>query len=259
MAVERGAGVMAQVIDMAGKVALVTGAASGLGRATALRLAEAGAALALVDVNANALAETAEMIAGETLVHVANLADADACAPAVAAAVARFGRLDALCNIAGLIKFANSHQMPRSDFELTMAVNLHAPWYLSQAAIPHLLETNGAIVNCASSAALIGEAYAAAYCASKAGLMNMTKSMAMEYSRKPIRINAVAPGGMMTNIAQGMTMPEGAEMDLIARFSGLRGVVAVEDVAELIAMLASPAGRSYHGACLSIDAGITAG
>ena len=130
---------------------------------------------------------------------------------------------------------------------------------MSQAAVPHLLETNGAIVNCASSAAFIGEAYAAAYCASKAGLVNMTKAMAMEYARKPIRINAVAPGGMMTNISNDMQMPEGVEYDLIQRFSGLRGLVEVADVADLIALLASPAGRAYHGACVSIDAGITAG
>ena len=140
-----------------------------------------------------------------------------------------------------------------------MAVNLNAPWFLSQAGIPHLLETGGAIVNCASSAAMLGEAYAAAYCASKAGLVNMTKSLAMEYARKPIRINAVAPGGMITNISDGMTFPSEAEMDLIARYSGLRGQVEVDDVADLIVMLASPAGRSYHGACISIDAGITAG
>lgn len=249
-------------IDMTGKAALVTGAASGLGRATARKLAEAGASLCLVDVNPQGLAETADLLADTgvvVLTHPADLSDPDACTAAVAAAVARFGRLDALCNIAGIIKMAHSHEMPRRDFELTIAINLAAPWHLSQAAIPHLLESNGAIVNCASSAAFIGEAYAAAYCASKAGLVNMTKAMAMEYARKPIRINAVAPGGMMTGIATTMSMPQDPEWDLIKRFSGLRGLVEVDDVADLITMLASPAGRSYHGACVSIDAGITAG
>ena len=106
---------------------------------------------------------------------------------------------------------------------------------------------------------MLGEAYAAAYCASKAGLVQMTKSMAMEYVRKPIRINAVAPGGMVTNIANGLTMPEEVDYDLIKRFSGLRGQVEVADVAELIAMLTSSAGRGYHGSCVTIDAGITAG
>jgi NAD(P)-dependent dehydrogenase (short-subunit alcohol dehydrogenase family) len=251
---------MAQTIDMTGKAALVTGAASGLGRATALRLAEAGANLCLVDVDEKALAETAGKLSGvEVLVHPADLSDPETCAPAVAAAVARCGRLDALCNIAGIIRFANSHEMPRELWNRTIAINLTAPFLLSQAAIPHLLEAEGAIVNCASTAAFVGEAYAAAYCASKAGLVQMTKAMAMEYVRKPIRINAVAPGGMMTNIANGMTMPEGVEYDLVQRYSGLRGLVEVEDVAELVAMLASPAGRSYHGACVAIDAGITAG
>ncbi len=204
---------MAQMIEMSGKAALVTGAASGLGRATALRLAEAGAQLCLIDVSADGLAETAGLAGdAEVLVHQADLSDAEACAPAVAAAVARFGRLDALCNIAGIIKFANSHEMPRELWDRTIAINLTAPFLLSQAAIPHLLESNGAIVNCASTAAFVGEAYAAAYCASKAGLVQMTKAMAMEYVRKPIRINAVAPGGMMTNIASGMTMPRGGRV-----------------------------------------------
>jgi len=247
-------------IDMAGKVALVTGAASGLGRATAVKLARAGAKLCLVDVNAGGLEETAAMLGGaEALVHAADLSDPDACKGAVAAAVARFGRLDALCNVAGVFKFAHADQLTREDWDRTIAINLSAPFFLSQAAIPHLLEANGAIVNVASSAAFIGESYASAYCASKAGLANLTKAMAMEYSRKPIRINAVAPGGMMTNIGAGMQMPDGLEYDLIQRFSGLRGLVEVEDVADLVAMLASPAGRSYHGAVVSIDAGITAG
>jgi NAD(P)-dependent dehydrogenase (short-subunit alcohol dehydrogenase family) len=251
---------MPVAIDMKGKAALVTGAASGLGRATARKLAEAGADMCIVDVNADALAETAGLLGNvQVLTHVANLSDPAACKGAVAAAVERFGRLDALCNIAGIIKFANSHEMAQDDYLSTIAINLNAPFFLSQAAIPHLLEANGAIVNCASSAAFIGEAYAAAYCASKAGLVNMTKAMAMEYSRKPIRINAVAPGGMMTNIAACMQMPEGVEYDLIQRYSGMRGLVEVDDVADLVAMLASPAGRSYHGACVSIDAGVTAG
>jgi NAD(P)-dependent dehydrogenase (short-subunit alcohol dehydrogenase family) len=245
---------------MKNKVALVTGAASGLGRATAIKLAEAGASLVIVDVQAEALAETAGLLGGaEVLVHQANLADPAACKNAVAAAMTRFGRLDALCNIAGIIKFANSHEMDQELYLLTIAINLNAPFFLSQAAIPHLLEAEGAIVNCASTAAFVGEAYAAAYCASKAGLVQLTKAMAMEYARKPIRINAVAPGGMMTNISSGMQMPEGVEYDLIQRFSGLRGLVEVDDVADLVTMLASPAGRSYHGACVSIDAGITAG
>ncbi len=253
---------MAYAADMKGEAALVTGAASGLGRATALKLADIGANLCIVDVNAAALEETAGMLAGkgiEVLVHPADLSDPAACRASVEAAVARFGRLDALCNVAGYLRFANSHEMPQEQWDRTIAVNLSAPFFLSQAAIPHLLEANGAIVNVCSSSAFIGEAYVAAYCTTKAGLMHMTKCLAMEYVRKTIRINAVAPGGMMTNIGNEMELPEGAELDLIQRFSGLRGMVEVDDVADMIVLLASDAGRSYHGACVSIDAGITAG
>lgn len=245
---------------MGGKAAIVTGAASGLGRATALKLAEAGAQLLLVDIHEDRLNETGSMLSGSDVVlHVANLGDPETCAPVVEAAVARFGKLDALCNVAGIIRMTHFEQMRRSDYDLTIAVNMTAPILLCHAAIPHLLESEGAIVNVCSSAAFLGEAYAAAYCASKAGLLGATKAMAMEYSRKPIRINAVAPGGMMTNISDGMSFPEDAEMDLIARYSGLRGLVEVDDVADMVAFLASPQGRSYHGACINVDAGITAG
>ncbi len=249
-------------IDMTGKVALVTGASSGLGRATALRLAAAGASIAIVDINREALDETAQLLTDRgatSLTIAADLADPAACTAAVEEAVAHFGRLDALCNVAGVIYLANSHDMPAALWQKTMAVNLSAPFFLSQAAIPHLLEASGAIVNVASSAAFIGEAYAAAYCATKAGLVNLTKAMAMEYMRKPIRINAVAPGGMMTNIAVNFRPPEGCDIELLKRYSPMRGLVEVDDVADMIVLLASDAGRGYHGACISIDAGITAG
>lgn len=253
---------MAIVVDMKSKVALVTGAASGLGRATAIKLAEAGANLCVADVNADGLAETAvtlKQLGVEVLVQVADLSKNENCSAVVDATVTAFGRLDALCNVAGIIIMCNAHEMPAEQWERTIAINLSGPFYLMQAAIPHLLEVNGAIVNVTSSAAFLGEAYAGAYCASKAGLNNLTKALAMEYTHKPIRINAVAPGGMITNIANSLTMPEGIDYDLLKRYSGMRGQVEVDDVADTIAMLASDAGRGYHGACINIDKGITAG
>lgn len=253
---------MSIAIDMTGKVALVTGGALGLGKATALKLARCGASLCLVDFNAAGLAETAALVAGEgahVLSHRADLSDPDQCGPAIEAAVARFGRLDALCNVAGIIVMAHAHEMARMDWDRIIAVNLTAPFLLAQAAIPHLLQSEGAIVNVASSASYIGEAYAVAYCSSKFGLLGMTKAMAMEYTRRPIRINAVAPGGMATNIGANMSFPDNPDMELTGRYMGLRGLVEVEDVADMIALLASPAGRGFHGACINIDAGITAG
>lgn len=253
---------MTRASDMTGKFALVTGAASGLGRGTALALARAGANICIVDVNPAGLEETAAAareLGREVVVHPADLSIAENCAAAVDAAIAEFGHLDALCNVAGLIMFTNTPEMKIADWNKTIAVNLSAPFHLCQAAIPHLLAREGAIVNVASTAAYIGEAYAAAYCASKAGLLQLTKAMAMEYMKKPIRINAVAPGGMMTNIGNNLKMPEGVDYELIKRFSGMRGLVEVDDVAEMIAYLASEAGRGFHGSCITMDRGITAG
>jgi NAD(P)-dependent dehydrogenase (short-subunit alcohol dehydrogenase family) len=248
--------------NMKGKAALVTGAASGLGRATALKLGQAGADVCIVDVNPAGLEETATQLRSlgvRALVHATNLGIRDNCVGAVAAAVAEFGRLDALCNVAGVIVMCNAHEMSAADYEKTIAVNLSAPFYLMQAAIPHLLQAQGAVVNVSSSAAFVGEAYAVAYSATKAALTHMTKSLAMEYMHKPIRFNAVAPGGMLTNIGTTIKMPADVDYTLMKRYTGLRGMVEVDDVADMVAFLASDAGRGYHGACINIDRGITAG
>jgi NAD(P)-dependent dehydrogenase (short-subunit alcohol dehydrogenase family) len=248
---------------MAGKTAIVTGAGSGLGRATALALAEAGANLFLVGRSAEGLAQTAALLADSEAAiatYVADLSNPAACAPVVAAALEQFGAIDALCNVAGIIYVANSHEMPIEQWNAIIATNLTAAFLLSQAAIPHLLQTGGAIVNVASAAAFTGQAYGAAYSASKAGLVGMTKAMAMEYAKQPIRINAVAPGGMMTNVAKNFRPPEGCDFDLMKRFTGPRGgMVEVADVAAMVAHLASDSGRGFHGACINIDAGVTAG
>ena len=253
---------MPAVSDMKGKAVLVTGAASGLGRATALKLAQAGADVLLVDLNQAGLEDTAQQISAigaRAVVHATDLSLRNNCIAAIAAAVSAFGRLDALCNVAGMIVMCNAHEMRAVDFEKTIAVNLAAPFHLIQAAIPYLLETKGAVVNVTSSAAHVGEAYAVAYCASKAGLSHMTKALAMEYMHKGVRFNAVAPGGMMTNIAANIKMPPDIDYTLMKRYTGLRGLVEVDDVADMVAFLASDAARGYHGASISIDTGITAG
>jgi NAD(P)-dependent dehydrogenase (short-subunit alcohol dehydrogenase family) len=247
---------------MSGKAALVTGAASGLGRATALCLGRAGADVCLVDLDAGGLETAAEELRGlgvRALAHPADLSAREACPSAVAAAVEAFGRLDALCNVAAVYMPRNTTEMTAADFEKTLAVNLSAPFFLIQAAIPHLLETEGAIVNVTSCAAHTAQAYMAAYCATKAGLSQMTKALAMEFMHKPIRINAIAPGGMMTRLAMSAQWPTDMDQKLFGRGSPLRGVIEVEDAAELVAFLASDAARSYHGACINIDKGITAG
>lgn len=253
---------MGKASDMSGKAALVTGAGGGLGQATAIAFAQAGADVCIVDIKADGLAETARQIEAlrrRALVKVTDLSLAENCAPLVAATVAEFGRLDALCNVAGVLTLANSPEMPLADWNFMIAVNLTAPFLLCQAAIPHLLASNGAIVNVTSLAAHIGEAYAAAYCATKGGLMQLTKALAMEYLKQPIRINAISPGGMATPIGASFVPPQGADMDLLARFRPIRGLVEVADMAQMIAYLGSDASAGFHGAIIQMDNGITAG
>jgi len=247
--------------DMAGKVALVTGAAAGLGRASAMRLAQLGADVAVVDVAADAVAGTAaeiEALGRKALALPIDLAERANCAEAVRAAVAAFGRLDALCNVAGVMRPGATVGYPDEAWDLTMKVNLEAPFFLSREAIPHLLESGGAIVNVTSCAAFQGQAYFAAYCATKAGLTHMTKALAMEYIKTPLRVNAVAPGGMMTGLVHGMSALADLDRQLIDRLGSLRGMCEVDEVADCVAFLASPAARAYHGACIQIDAGVTA-
>jgi len=247
--------------DMTGKAALVTGAASGLGRATAIRLGELGADVAAVDVDAGGLAETVEAVRAKgrkALELPLDLAVRASCADAVEAALGAFGRLDALCNVAGVMRPAPTTAVTDEDWDLTMRVNLEAPFFLIRAALPALLEAEGAIVNVTSCAAFQGQAYFAAYCATKAALTHMTKALAMEYIKAPIRINAVAPGGMMTPLTGGMASIWDQDRELLGRMGSLRGVCEVEDVAETVAFLASPAARAYHGACINVDAGVTA-
>jgi meso-butanediol dehydrogenase / (S,S)-butanediol dehydrogenase / diacetyl reductase len=247
---------------MTGKAAVVTGAAAGLGRASALRLARAGADVCLVDIDAGGL-ETAgnevRSLGVQAVTYPADLGRPDNCRESVAAAVRAFGRLDALCNVAAVFTPCHAAGMSTADWDRTLAVNLSAPFHLIQAAIPHLLVTRGAVVNVTSCAAHIGQAYTAAYCATKAGLTHLTKALAMEYMHKSIRFNAVAPGGMMTALAAGFRNLQDADPSLLKRYSPLRGLVEIEDVAEMVAFLASDAARGYHGACISVDNGITAG
>ncbi len=250
--------------DMTGKVALVTGAASGTGLMVAKKLAMSGANLCLVDVNAQALSLAAASI-GElgaaVQVHclTADLSVPEACADIVQTTIETFGRLDALCNVAGVMIPGHATELSVANVQTTFAVNLAAPFFLMQAVIPYLLETEGAIVNVASAVGITAQAYNAPYCASKAGLIHMTKSLAMEYMHTALRINVVAPGGMMTPLARNMAALENADSSLLGRTTPLRGLVDIEDVADMVVHLASPAGRGCHGACMVIDKGMCAG
>ena len=248
--------------DFEGRVVLITGAARGLGRATARLFAARGASLFLVDVRPELLEPTrAELAAtgADVRAHIADVGARSDCFAAVAAAIESFGKLDVLCNIAGIVRFNRVPEVPEAEWEKLLAVNLSGPFFLCQAAIPHLLKSHGNIVNVGSQSAQMGTAYIVAYSATKAAIVHMTRSMAMEYMRDPIRINAVCPGTMRTGIGEGVTRADDLDMELIQRYSGLRPVNEPEEVAELIVFTASDKASAIHGACLSADGGVTAG
>ena len=241
-----------------GRVALITGAGSGIGRAVALRLADEGASVLAVDVDAGRLDATREASSGGVAVRQADLADADACAPTVAACLEHFGRLDILGNVAGVFMAAHTPEMTREQYRLLMAVNLDSYFFLAQAAIPHLLETGGTIINIASNAGLQGVPYATAYAMSKGGVIQLTRALAVEYLKSPLRVNAIAPAGTNTNIAATANFPGDLDPELMARIGGFRGLSEPEEVAALFAFLASDEARSVTGAVYTIDNGLTA-
>ena len=248
--------------EFTGKVAIVTGAASGLGRATALAFAREGAKLALADVDAAGLEQTAEAareLGSEAVVVVTDISEAADCAALPTKVVETFGALDILCNVAGAFRFDRTADITPERWDRIHGVNVRGPFFIIQAAIPHLIESGGSIVNVASASAFLGHAYLTHYASSKAALVNLTKSLAMEYMNTPVRINAVAPGGINTAMTASSVMPEGIEIPLLMRYVPMRGSSEPEDLTDLILMLAGPRGKAFHGACINADRGITAG
>lgn len=249
--------------EFSGKSVIVTGAASGLGKAAARAFARAGARVAMSDVNAAGLSVAVAQVLeerGDAIAVPADLTSESVGAEVIEQTISAFGRLDALVNVAGLFHFNPVDQMTAAAWDKVFAVNTRAPFLLCQAALPNLIATEGAIVNIASSSAFFGHAYLTAYAASKAALVSLTKSLAMEYAHQPVRINALAPGGMNTPMVAGMTqMPDGVDRSLMGRYAGLRPPNEPEDLTDLILFLASKRATAVHGACFAADRGITAG
>jgi meso-butanediol dehydrogenase/(S,S)-butanediol dehydrogenase/diacetyl reductase len=240
-----------------GRVALITGAGSGMGRAITRRLCDEGANVLAVEIDKARLDETVGLIEGAVAGHPADVSDPDACSAAVDACLERFGRLDVLGNVAGIYRAAHTTAMSRDEYRRVMSVNLDGPFFLSQAAIPHLLESGGNIVNIASNSGIQGVPYSAAYSASKGGVIQLTRSLAVEYLKTQLRVNAIAPAGTNTNITANVAFPDGMDPDLATRMAGLRGMTEPEEVAALFAFLASDEARSVTGAVYTIDNGIT--
>jgi meso-butanediol dehydrogenase/(S,S)-butanediol dehydrogenase/diacetyl reductase len=241
-----------------GKVALITGTSAGLGAATAKLFAQRGASVFGIARDAERMATVFADVPGGKYASV-DVTTPSACAKAVAECVAEFGRLDVLVNVAGFHQMRHTQSMTDAEWEQDLAVNLNGPFYLCRAALPHLLETGGNIVNVASIAGVEGEVYSAGYCAAKHGLVGLTRALAVEFTKEKLRVNVVCPGGMPTAQATEFEAPENADWDLIMRIASPRGFMETADVAKVIAFLASDDAAAIHGAVYRVDNGKGAG
>lgn len=244
-----------------GKVAFVTGAAAGIGRATGVRLASEGASVYLVDVAAEGLEETVKLCeaTGAAVVSArCDVTDEQDIRSNVAACIERFGRLDTLCNIAGILLLDHFENITADQFRRVLEVNLVGTFVLSQAAMPHLLESNGSIVNTSSTSALAGMPYGAAYGTSKGGVSALTRSLAVEFGKRGVRCNAVNPGSILTAMAGPDVIPDDADMRLVARAQPLDKPRGPEVIASVIAMLASEDGAHINGEEIRVDGGTLA-
>jgi NAD(P)-dependent dehydrogenase (short-subunit alcohol dehydrogenase family) len=252
------------------RVVLVAGGAGGMGRAVARRFAPEVAAVVLADLDAGRLAEAAEELRGsgaEIRTVPTDVRSPAACRAAVAAAAAVAGRLDVLVNAAGVWTEGRADEATEEEWNEVLDVNLKGPFFLAAGAIPWLERTGGVVVNVASDAGLVGNTGAAIYCASKGGLVNLTRALALELAPRGVRVSAVCPGDTDSPMLAGQAArygggaPEAYLESLRRKYPQKERArfVRVDEVAEAIWYLASPHAAAVTGTCLSLDFGISCG
>jgi len=237
------------------RVVLLTGASAGIGRATALKLAGEGASLFLTDISAEALEETTKLASeagAQVQAQTCDVSNEEQATAVVAACVERFGKLNALANIAGVIQFEHTDKTSFELWRRILSVNLDGTFLMCREAIPHLLETKGVIINTGSTAGLMGLPYGAAYGASKGGVHALTRAIAVEYSGRGLRCNSVCPASIETAMGSPK-FPEGVDMRLLMRPASLHGTRPPEVVADLIAFLISDDALHITGEEIRVD------
>lgn len=249
--------------DFAGQVALITGAAAGIGLATARSFAQAGAAVVLADVDQTALeSETDKLIATghQATAIVCDVADEAQVAAMIERTLARYGRLDMAFNNAGIA----GHSGPLTEesaeaFDRINSINLRGLWLCMKHQLAHM-ETrgSGAIVNCSSLGGLVGQAGRAAYHATKHGVIGLTKSAGVEYAARGIRVNAVCPGVVDTPMFADLLERSPEAMNGVRRDQPIERLGRPEEIAAAVLWLCSPAASFVVGAALPVDGGFTA-
>jgi NAD(P)-dependent dehydrogenase (short-subunit alcohol dehydrogenase family) len=239
----------------------VTGAASGIGQSTAAQFGREGGRVVCGDIDVAGAEKTAAAIrsaGGEAVALPCDVTNPSAIAEAIAEAVRRHGGLHVLANVAGIGFFRRTTETTLDEWNRMIAVNLTGQFLTCKEAIPHILKTKGAIVNTASVAGLKSHPYSAAYCASKGGVVQLTRALAVEYGRKDVRINCVCPGGVETPLIGKFSLPEGVSMEALAKIMPLGRMGKPQEVASTIAFLASDEATYINGSMIVVDGGMIA-
>jgi NAD(P)-dependent dehydrogenase (short-subunit alcohol dehydrogenase family) len=242
-------------------VALVTGASSGIGAAIAIEFAEAGWNVMAAGRDEGRLEEVAD-VSENISTWAGELVDAEDCDELIADTLDEFGAIDCLVNSAGILPRGNAEQTSDEDWRDTMTINLDVPFYLSRAAMPSLLQTEGSIINIASFWGLRAGPRALAYCVSKGGLIQFTRAMALDYASDGVRVNAICPGGVDTPmLAEGASEADtdvDSFLSMIAENSPNKRIADPSDIAALVLFLAGNTARHITGTAIPIDGGLQA-
>ena len=251
-----------ELLSLEKKVAIVTGAASGIGRGIAIRLAEMGAAVALLDKNAKGGNETVTTIAqsgGQAIFIECDVSLQADCHEAVKRVIDAHGRIDILCNNAGVTVRKDILALEEQEWDLVLDATLKSVYLLSREVIPHMIrQGGGAIINTGSGWSLKGGPKAAAYCAAKAGVLNLTRAMAIDHGKNNIRVNCLCPGDVDTPMLASECRQLGEAPEQFMEEAANRPLHRIgtpEDVANAVLFLAGDMAKWITGACLVVDGG----